>query len=168
VADRAVAQVLDWIDHRADEMADLLIRLVACETENPPGRALAECVELLGEEMDRLSLGPEIVELEPAGTLGEPRIVRGTVGNGESLVYFHSHFDVVPAQNRAQFTAERRDGKITGRGAADMKAASSACFTVPRPPGNWACSAAAASSSTWSATRRPAAPSAPGTCASTT
>ena len=36
-------------------------------------------------------------------------------------VYFHGHFDVVPAQNLAQFRPQRRDGKISGRGAADMK-----------------------------------------------
>jgi acetylornithine deacetylase/succinyl-diaminopimelate desuccinylase-like protein len=47
--------------------------------------------------------------------------VRGAAGAGEKLVYFHGHFDVVPVQDRAQFTAERRDGKIIGRGTADMK-----------------------------------------------
>jgi acetylornithine deacetylase/succinyl-diaminopimelate desuccinylase-like protein len=115
------AQMLDWIDHRGEEMAGLLIRLVACQTENPPGRGLAECADLLGGEMDRLGLDPEIFELDPAGTLAEPRIVRGTVGDGEGLVYFHGHFDVVPVQDRRQFTAKRSDGTITGRGTADMK-----------------------------------------------
>jgi succinyl-diaminopimelate desuccinylase len=121
MAEPTASQVRDWIEHRADEMADLLIRLVACETENPPGRGLAECAELLVAEMDRLALGPEILELEPTGSLAEPRIVRGTAGRGQRLVYFHGHFDVVPAQDRAQFTAERRDGTIIGRGTADMK-----------------------------------------------
>jgi succinyl-diaminopimelate desuccinylase len=121
MAEPTAVQVRNWIDERADEMADLLIRLVACETENPPGRNLAECAQLLAEEMQRLGLAPEIIELEPAGPLAEPRIVRGTAGNGQRLVYFHGHFDVVPAQDRAQFTAERRDGTIIGRGTADMK-----------------------------------------------
>jgi succinyl-diaminopimelate desuccinylase len=106
-----------WIDERADEMAELLVRLVACETENPPGRGLAECAEVLREEMERLGLGPEIIEIEPAGTAVDPRIVRGTAGAGEKLVYFHGHFDVVPVQDRAQFSAERRDGgsSVAGR-----------------------------------------------------
>jgi succinyl-diaminopimelate desuccinylase len=121
MAEPTAVQVRNWIDERADEMADLLIRLVACETENPPGRNLAECAQLLAEEMQRLGLAPEIIELEPAGPLAEPRIVRGTAGNGQQLVYFHGHFDVVPAQDRAQFTAERCDGTIIGRGTADMK-----------------------------------------------
>jgi len=110
-----------WIDDRAEEMADLLIRLVACETENPPGRGLTECAEVLHEEMDRLGLSPEILQIEPTGTIEDPRIVRGTVGAGENLVYFHGHFDVVPVQDQAQFTAQRRDGKIIGRGTGDMK-----------------------------------------------
>jgi succinyl-diaminopimelate desuccinylase len=115
------ASVQAWIDDRADEMAGLLTRLVACETENPPGRNLATCADVLREEMGRLGLAPDILEIEPAGTLEDPRVVRGTAGAGGRLVYFHGHFDVVPVQDRAQFTAQRRDGAITGRGTADMK-----------------------------------------------
>lgn len=115
------ARLRAWIDDRADEMADLLIRLVACETENPPGRGLTECAEVLREEMDRLGLSPEVLEIEPTGTLEDPRVVRGTAGSGDELVYFHGHFDVVPAQDPTQFAAQRRDGVVVGRGAADMK-----------------------------------------------
>lgn len=115
------AAVQTWIDDRADEMAALLIRLVAVESENPPGRNLAECAEVLRAEMDRLGLGPEVIVIEPSGTVEDPRVVRGTVGEGQRLVYFHGHFDVVPVQDRAQFTAQRVDGRIVGRGTADMK-----------------------------------------------
>jgi succinyl-diaminopimelate desuccinylase len=47
--------------------------------------------------------------------------VRGTVGSGAQPVYYHGHFDVVPAQRPSQFEPQRRDGKIVGRGTADMK-----------------------------------------------
>ena len=47
--------------------------------------------------------------------------MRGTLGSGSELVYCHGHFDVVPAQSSSQFEPERRDGKIIGRGTADMK-----------------------------------------------
>jgi len=116
-----MTEVLAWLDSRADEIAELLVRLVACETENPPGRYLAGCAVLLGEAMDRLGLKPEILELTPTAALAEPRIVRGAAGDGARVVYFHGHFDVVPVQDRAQFRAVRRDGRITGRGTADMK-----------------------------------------------
>jgi acetylornithine deacetylase/succinyl-diaminopimelate desuccinylase-like protein len=114
-------RVRSWIEDRADEMAELLIRLVAIESENPPGRKLSECAEVLRAQMDRLDLAPEVIEIEPAGGIADPRIVRGTVGKGERLIYFHGHFDVVPVQDRAQFAARRVDGTIVGRGTADMK-----------------------------------------------
>ncbi|WP_431899142.1 M20/M25/M40 family metallo-hydrolase [Nonomuraea sp. bgisy101] len=116
------AQVEAWLDERAEEMAQLLERLVAVDSENPPGRALGRCAQVLREAMDRLGLSPEIIDIVDApGELDDPCVVRGTAGDGDKLVYFHGHFDVVPAQNRGQFTAVRRDGKIIGRGAADMK-----------------------------------------------
>ncbi|MGI5271656.1 M20 family metallopeptidase [Nonomuraea sp. CA-218870] len=117
-----VAQVEAWLDRRSEEMARLLERLVAVDSENPPGRALGRCAAILRQEMDRLGLSPEIIDIAGAPAhLEDPCVVRGTAGDGDRLVYFHGHFDVVPAQHPAQFTARRQDGRIIGRGAADMK-----------------------------------------------
>src|SRR3990167_11143669 len=49
-------------------------------------------------------------------------------GNGETLFAFSGHTDVVPPGNESEwasppFTATVRDGKLFGRGAADMKSA---------------------------------------------
>jgi succinyl-diaminopimelate desuccinylase len=118
--DRA-AEVREWLRSRTDEMAELLAQLVAVDTENPPGRGLGECGRRLSDAMSRLGLSPEIIELAPAGQLEEPCLVRGAVGGAGQTIYFHGHFDVVPAQTPAQFRTERRDGKIVGRGTADMK-----------------------------------------------
>lgn len=117
------ARVQAWLDARVDEMAALLGRLVACDTENPPGLGLGACARVLREAMEGLGLAPEIIAVPPSGSLEDPCIVRGAVGAGAGpkLLYFHGHFDVVPAQDRAQFAARRRDGRIIGRGAADMK-----------------------------------------------
>jgi succinyl-diaminopimelate desuccinylase len=120
VIDRA-AEVQAWLDSRTEEMAELLEGLVAVNTENPPGRGLGRCAEVLHEAMDRLGLAPEVIEVPPSRELEDPCVVRGRVGDGPGLVYFHGHFDVVPAQSQAQFEPRRRDGKIIGRGAADMK-----------------------------------------------
>jgi succinyl-diaminopimelate desuccinylase len=119
VSDRA--DVLAWLDDRADEMAALLEALVRVPTENPPGRELGRCASVLRDVLDRLGFAPELIELAPSGTLEAPAIVRGTVGSGADLVYYHGHFDVVPTQSASQFRPERRDGKIIGRGTADMK-----------------------------------------------
>jgi acetylornithine deacetylase/succinyl-diaminopimelate desuccinylase-like protein len=115
------ARVQAWLDERADEMAALLERLVACDTENPPGRGLGACAHVLRDAMENLGLGPEIISVPPSGALEDPCIVRGSVGDGARLIYFHGHFDVVPAQGKSQFTTRRRDGRISGRGTADMK-----------------------------------------------
>jgi succinyl-diaminopimelate desuccinylase len=118
---RVGADVQAWLDDRAEEMAEVLDALLRVPTENPPGRALGRCAGLLRDELDRLGFAPELIELRPTGSLEAPAIVRGTVGEGSELVYYHGHFDVVPAQHRAQFEPERRDGRIVGRGSADMK-----------------------------------------------
>ena len=115
------ADVQAWLDGRAEEMAALLERLVRVPTENPPGRELGRCAALLRDELDRLGFAPELIELSPAGSLEGPAIVRGSVGDGPELVYYHGHFDVVPAQHPSQFEPERRDGRIIARGSADMK-----------------------------------------------
>nr|WP_042190435.1 M20/M25/M40 family metallo-hydrolase [Kibdelosporangium sp. MJ126-NF4] len=110
-----------WVEQRADEMAELLVRLIAVDSENPPGRALGRCAEVVREAMTGLGISAEVIAVGPARDLDEPCVVRGVVGGGAKTLYFHGHFDVVPAQSRDQFTARRRDGRIIGRGSADMK-----------------------------------------------
>ena len=115
------ADIRAWLEPRAEEMSALVERLVALDTENPPGRGLGGCGRVLCDELERLALAPELLELEPSGGLEEPCIVRGSVGAGPATVYFHGHFDVVPAQDPQQFDPVRRGGRIVGRGTADMK-----------------------------------------------
>jgi succinyl-diaminopimelate desuccinylase len=116
-----VRDVQAWLEPRTDEMAALVQELVAIDTENPPGRRLGRCGQLLRGALEQLALSPELIELEPLGELEEPCVVRGSVGGGPGTIYFHGHFDVVPAQDHAQFRPQRRDGRIIGRGTADMK-----------------------------------------------
>jgi acetylornithine deacetylase/succinyl-diaminopimelate desuccinylase-like protein len=108
-----MSEVQAWLDERAEEMAALLEALVRIPTENPPGRELGRCAALLHDALVQLDCSPELIE--------PPGIVRAGVGGGDQIVYFHGHFDVVPAQSPAQFEPQRRDGRIVGRGTADMK-----------------------------------------------
>jgi succinyl-diaminopimelate desuccinylase len=114
-------EVRAWLESRADEMAALVESLVAIDSENPPGRGLGRCGRLLRDAMVELDLSPELIELPARGGLEEPCIVRGSAGAGAATVFFHGHFDVVPAQSRDQFRPRREDGRIIGRGSADMK-----------------------------------------------
>jgi succinyl-diaminopimelate desuccinylase len=115
------AELQAWLDERSEEMSGLLEALVRVPTENPPGQELGRCATLLRDAMEGLGFAPELIELEPTGTLEGPAVVRGSAGSGSGLVYFHGHFDVVPAQSPAQFEPQRRDGRVSGRGSADMK-----------------------------------------------
>src|SRR5918997_5466788 len=115
------AHVTTWLGERAEEMAALVEALVRIPTENPPGRELGRCAAVLCDAMEGLGFSPELIELAPARSLEGPAIVRGHAGGGPEAVYYHGHFDVVPAQSAAQFVPERRDERIVGRGSADMK-----------------------------------------------
>jgi succinyl-diaminopimelate desuccinylase len=93
--------------------------LVAIPTENPPGRTYDACVERLVVELDTLGLAREVVE---TGEAGMPRqaVLASTGGDGP-LLYLHGHYDVVPGFAPEQFEPRVEDGRLIGRGAADMK-----------------------------------------------
>ncbi|MEV4315086.1 M20/M25/M40 family metallo-hydrolase [Actinocrispum sp. NPDC049592] len=113
--------VAGWLEPRAGEMVDFLGRLVAEPTENPPGTGLGRCARVLADQLQRLGLEPELIEITGPHTLEDPHIVRGSTGAGAKLLYFHGHYDVVPVQDRAQFAMRREGGRLIGRGTADMK-----------------------------------------------
>ena len=113
--------VRQWLEQRAGEMAELVCRLVAVPTENPPGRDLRRCAELLCHAFADLGVPAELIPVETDRGLDDPHIVRARAGDGGRLVYFHGHFDVVPAQDQEQFVPRRANGAITGRGSADMR-----------------------------------------------
>jgi len=108
------------------EMRDLTAALVAIPTENPPGRRYAECVRLLTAKLRELKLPAETVPV-PARANGEPRrcvlsSLGPSAGGSRRTVYFHGHYDVVPASVEGQFRPAVRRGHLFGRGSADMKA----------------------------------------------
>ena len=101
-----------WLEPRADEMAELLEELVAVDTENPPGRGLGRCGRAAARRDGPPRPRAELIELPPARELEEPCVVRGSVGDGPRTVYFHGHFDVVPAQRaRSSGRSARRQDR---------------------------------------------------------
>ena len=93
------------------------MELIRIPTENPPGAEYGTAVDVLTAAMNRLGLPAERVDLGD----GLEAVTCG-VGEGPPL-YLHGHYDVVPATTDGQFDPRHRDGRIWGRGSADMKGA---------------------------------------------
>jgi succinyl-diaminopimelate desuccinylase len=100
------------VESHRDAIVDLTTRLVSVASENPPGARYGECVEILWEAMDALGFGPRVVETA---------CVQGALGDSGRALYLHGPYDVVPAQSPRQFEPLVDDGRIYGRGSADMK-----------------------------------------------
>ncbi len=100
-------------------------QLVRIESVNDPagGRNEAPAAELVAEQMRAFGWTPEVEEVEP----GRPNVVAVVDGGrpGPTLL-FEGHTDVVTEGPREHwsvdpFGGEIRDGRLYGRGAADMK-----------------------------------------------
>jgi succinyl-diaminopimelate desuccinylase len=103
------------------ELIELVSDLVSIESENPPGneKPVAEFVANWFEEED--------IEVETVTKPFEGRPqVAARVGSGDPTLVLNGHTDVYPAGDRSgwdhdPYGAEIEDGKLYGRGSADMK-----------------------------------------------
>jgi succinyl-diaminopimelate desuccinylase len=115
--------ILSWLRQREDEMAALLAELVAIPTENPPGKNYRACTDLL--EIRLREFGLDCERLGPGDsrrdTDGAPVSLQASYGGGQKAIYFHGHYDVVPAQSPEQFQPSRKEHFLFGRGSCDMK-----------------------------------------------
>lgn len=121
--DASAERLLAWLRQREDDMAALLAELVAVPTENPPGRNYRVCAELLENRLRQLGL--ECGSLEPPQQNerngDNPVCLCAGHGQGKRTLYFHGHYDVVPAHSAEQFQPSRDKRFLFGRGAGDMK-----------------------------------------------
>jgi acetylornithine deacetylase/succinyl-diaminopimelate desuccinylase family protein len=119
-------RLLAWLDRHEDEMAALLAELVSVPTENPPGRNYRACVDLLEKRLYQAGLTCERHEFpaspDRAGASDDASAsLLASFGSGSRTLYFHGHYDVVPAQSPEQFQPERKEHFLFGRGSCDMK-----------------------------------------------
>lgn len=110
------------IDASFDEVVELCTDLIKCPTENPSGDT-SSAVEFLSRLFSRESIPFEVFEPLP----GVKSICADWLGDspGPTLV-LNGHLDTFPADDAAlwscsPFGGEVKDGRIYGRGAADMK-----------------------------------------------
>ena len=133
-------RLLAWLEPREDEMAGLLAQLVSVPTENPPGTRYSACAKVLEKQLSEAGLLCERHEFPASGAkvslrnaiqenggpqrdgTDEPAVsLIACFGGGKRTLYFHGHYDVVPAQSAAQFQPVRREHFVFGRGSCDMK-----------------------------------------------
>src|SRR5437764_11415891 len=106
----------------AAEVVELTRRLVRFDTTNPPGNE-GPASRYLGDYLADSGIAVEYQEVQP----GRPNLIARLPGRGEGgHLVFSGHMDTVPAGDLAlwehdPFAAEVVDGRIVGRGAADMK-----------------------------------------------
>jgi succinyl-diaminopimelate desuccinylase len=119
-------RLLSWLNPREDEMAALLAQLVSMRTENPPGTNYRACADVL--ERSIRDAGLACVRHEFSACAATPDAANesapsltATFGSGKQTLYFHGHYDVVPAQSVEQFRPVRKEHFVFGRGACDMK-----------------------------------------------
>jgi len=115
-------EVLRWLREREDEIAAFLTELVSIPTENPPGKNYGACADLLEKRSREFGLDCERVEAPIQRNESGESSVSLLAGYGRGRVlYFHGHYDVVPAQSTEQFRPVRKDHFLFGRGSCDMK-----------------------------------------------
>jgi succinyl-diaminopimelate desuccinylase len=114
--------ILRLLQRRQDEMSAMLEDLVAIPTENPPGKNYRACVDLLNKQLRQAGLTCERIAYEHSRDGSDhAECLVATYGNGPRALYFHGHYDVVPAQSTEQFRPMRTEQFVFGRGSCDMK-----------------------------------------------
>lgn len=114
----------DTLTHALTAHKDAILEfcqdLITIDTENPPGNNYQSCINRICKELDHLGFSYDL--METPGYTDLPRFnVLSFYGKSQRTLYFHGHYDVVPAQNRGQFIPHVERGRLYGRGSADMK-----------------------------------------------
>lgn len=113
------------IAEHQESWIDFTKALIEFPTENPPGAYYRACVDLLAHKLGELGLEYTLIEAPaPSSTHSstEPGYcLLSSYGAGEKTLYFHGHYDVVPASDPTQFHPFLKDDRLSGRGSSDMK-----------------------------------------------
>ena len=100
-------------------MTETLSALVSIPTVNPPGKSYRRCVNYLSQRLKEWQISHEVI---PVSSGRYPRFcILGGIGEGQNVLHFHGHYDVVPAHTDEQFHPQILGECLYGRGSSDMK-----------------------------------------------
>lgn len=126
----------EYLDAHAEDLVDLLGRLVKVETVNPPGQDYDRMTRLLARELGVAGLRASRLAVPraaqraalPEDQRAYPRFnVLGFLlgAAAKRTVHFNAHYDVVPVSGKWRhghaFSGAEEDGWVYGRGTGDMK-----------------------------------------------
>ncbi|MCK5588006.1 MAG: M20 family metallopeptidase [Candidatus Lokiarchaeota archaeon] len=116
-------RILDAIISYREEILDFTKILVGIPTENPPGKSYKACIDVIANKLHEIGLDYTVIDVPDIPDRNPfPRYcLLSFYGKGKRTLYFHGHYDVVPAQNDTQFRPYVEDSKLYGRGSSDMK-----------------------------------------------
>jgi succinyl-diaminopimelate desuccinylase len=118
-----VGAILKWIRPHEEEMARVAAELVAIASENPPGKNYQTVAKILEKHIRKFGFDFERFhpKTKAKSLRDSPACLLAECGRGVRTLYFHGHYDVVPAQTVEQFKPLRKKHFLFGRGACDMK-----------------------------------------------
>lgn len=112
-------------NYQKERLTNILKKLIQIPTENPPGKT-EEVVNFLINQVFREEEGfhNEVITHMKDGVELHNLVTK--IGSGKKKIVLSGHFDVVPVGDQTKwsyppFSAKIVDGKIYGRGSADMK-----------------------------------------------
>lgn len=107
------------VEEYRPQIIDILSKLIAIPTANPPGQSYRECVDFLSAMLKKRRIEHSLISVPD---VHYPRFsIVGGLGEGSETVHFHGHYDVVPAASEQQFNPVLKEDCLYGRGSSDMK-----------------------------------------------
>ncbi len=106
------------------DYVEVLEDMIRIDTTVPPGRNYGKMIEYLEPLFRGLGFTTERVDVPPEhaeGRDGRVNLVCHRRRRGVPRLIFYGHIDVVPAEDEDAFEPRVEDGRIFGRGSADMK-----------------------------------------------
>jgi succinyl-diaminopimelate desuccinylase len=103
---------------------EILKHLISFDTSVPPGNNYAETVDYLVPLFQQVGFQTQKIEIPTefaSGREGRVALLCHRRDETKPRLLFYAHIDVVPAQGWDAFNPRIENGKIYGRGAADMK-----------------------------------------------
>jgi succinyl-diaminopimelate desuccinylase len=122
-------RILRAVDAARGEIVDFAAELVRIPSVNPPGQGYDDCARVIGGKLRDLGLAVEVIQARdrPEHSSEFPRTNVVGVWGGPSAgptLHLNGHVDVVPPGDGwtvDPFAGTVRDGRLYGRGSADMK-----------------------------------------------